>query len=92
MSSSVTYEPASNNLTEDDCVRLYKIYSSSDKLPSACKDLLQRKKSGTTGYYGVAENHSLNVKGGHRGKRGDGESHASLQRRFTGPMSGYGKQ
>ncbi|KAF0686230.1 Aste57867_21935 [Aphanomyces stellatus] len=76
-----------SRVTEDDCAALFKTYTNKDNLPVVCKDLLRRKNSGGTGFYGVTENHSLNVKGGHRGK--DGESHASIQRRFTGPMSGY---
>ncbi|RQM20957.1 hypothetical protein B5M09_007878 [Aphanomyces astaci] len=83
--STVDNDSMNSRLTEDDCATLFKTYTNKDNLPNFCKTLLDRKNSGV---YGVAENHNLNVKGGHRYK--NGQSHASLQRRFTGPMSGYG--
>lgn len=76
-SPTVLVEPS---VDKESCISMYRALTNKDQLPRACKDFLHYRPDE------VLENHSLNVKGGYRPK--NGVSHAALQRRLTGKMSG----
>ena len=67
-------------MSKDDCNALFHALTNKDRLPTTCKEFFHSETE-------VFENHSLNVKGGFRPK--NGISHAALQRRMTGKMSGH---
>ncbi|KAG7395902.1 hypothetical protein PHYBOEH_003066 [Phytophthora boehmeriae] len=66
-----------------ECLELFRALKNKDELSLSCKEIMQRL---TANDKGVMENEPLNTHGGSR-LRG-GISHAALQRRFTGKMSG----
>ena len=67
-------------IDKNSCITLFKALTNKKHLPHGCKEFLRYKPDE------VLENHSLNVKGGYRPK--NGVSHAAIQRRLTGKMSG----
>ena len=69
--------------TKEECFEMFKMLKNKDELSHSCKEMFQALTSGNKG---VMENHPLNVRGGSRQR--NGISHAALQRRFTGKMSG----
>ncbi|EEY61854.1 uncharacterized protein PITG_13807 [Phytophthora infestans T30-4] len=69
--------------TKSECLELFRALKNKDELSHSCKEIMQMI---TANDKGVMENDALNTHGGSR-TRG-GISHAALQRRFTGKMSG----
>ncbi|TYZ64004.1 hypothetical protein PybrP1_004139 [[Pythium] brassicae (nom. inval.)] len=67
-----------------ECLELFRALKNKDELSHSCREIMEML---TANDKGVMENHSLNTRGGQR-TRG-GISHAALQRRFTGKMSGH---
>jgi hypothetical protein len=62
---------------------MYRMAKNKDDMNATCKEIVQALMAAENG---VPENHNLNVRGGRRPR--NGLSHAALQRRFTGKMSG----
>ncbi|RLN74274.1 hypothetical protein BBJ28_00006222 [Nothophytophthora sp. Chile5] len=69
--------------TKLECLEIFRALKNKDELSSSCKEIMQMI---TAKDKGVMENEPLNTYGGSR-TRG-GISHAALQRRYTGKMSG----
>ncbi|CAI5736910.1 unnamed protein product [Hyaloperonospora brassicae] len=69
--------------TKSECLELFRSLKNKDELSRSCKEIMQMI---TANDKGVMENDPLNTHGSRR-TRG-GISHAALQRRFTGKMSG----
>ncbi|KAF4320725.1 hypothetical protein BBO99_00005357 [Phytophthora kernoviae] len=80
---SKTSSVDSEILSKTECLDLFRALKNKDELSLSCKEIMQRL---TANDKGVMENDALNTHGGSR-TRG-GISHAALQRRFTGKMSG----
>lgn len=69
--------------TKSECLEMFRALKNKDELTHSCREIMEMI---TAKDKGVMENDSLNTQGGRR-TRG-GVSHAALQRRFTGKMSG----
>lgn len=69
--------------SQTECLELFRALKNKDELSHSCKEIMEMM---TANNKGVMENHALNSGGGNRDR--GGISHAALQRRFTGKMSG----
>ncbi|CAH0487081.1 unnamed protein product [Peronospora farinosa] len=69
--------------TKSECLELFRALKNKDELSHSCKEIMEMI---TANDKGVMENEPLNTYGGSRSR--GGISHAALQRRFTGKMSG----
>ncbi|CEG41392.1 uncharacterized protein PHALS_11742 [Plasmopara halstedii] len=82
MSSTSSVESV-DSPTKAECLELFRALKNKDELSLSCKEIMQMI---TANDKGVMENEPLNTHGGSRNR--GGISHAALQRRFTGKMSG----
>ncbi|KAH7484746.1 hypothetical protein PRIC1_004063 [Phytophthora ramorum] len=80
---SKTSSVDADSAAKSECLELFRALKNKDELSRSCKEIMQLI---TANDKGVMENEPLNTYGGSR-TRG-GISHAALQRRFTGKMSG----
>ncbi|KAF1321114.1 Gtp-binding protein era, partial [Globisporangium splendens] len=69
--------------SQSECLELFRALKNKDELSRTCKEIMEMMVANDKG---VLENNSLNTGGGNRSR--GGISHAALQRRFTGKMSG----
>lgn len=84
LSLSRCYVAESFKPNASECLELFRALKNKDELSHSCREIMEML---TASDKGVMENDSLNTHGGSR-TRG-GISHAALQRRFTGKMSGH---
>ncbi|GLE00426.1 hypothetical protein PINS_up009183 [Pythium insidiosum] len=80
--SSVIDESFTSKPTRMQCLEQYRALKNKDELSPLCKEVMEA----LMGDKGVLENNPINIRGGNRTR--NGISHAALQRRFTGKMSG----
>ncbi|KAJ0412272.1 hypothetical protein ATCC90586_006658 [Pythium insidiosum] len=80
--SSVIDETFSPKQMRLQCLEQYRTLKNKDELSPMCKEVMEA----LMGDKGVLENNPINIRGGNRTR--NGVSHAALQRRFTGKMSG----
>ncbi|KAI9913075.1 hypothetical protein PsorP6_005098 [Peronosclerospora sorghi] len=73
----------SDTPTKSECLEMFRALKNKDELSRSCKELMQRI---TANDKYVMECEPLNTYGG--GRTRGGVSHAALQRRLTGKMSG----
>ena len=84
MNASVDSNDTTNaKPSQTECLELFRALKNKDELSHSCREIMEML---TANDKGVLENFSLNTGGGNR-TRG-GISHAALQRRYTGKMSG----
>jgi hypothetical protein len=69
--------------TKSECLELFRALKNKDELSHSCREIMEMI---TAKGNGVMENDPLNTSGGRRSR--GGISHAALQRRYTGKMSG----
>lgn len=73
----------SHKPSQTECLEIFRALKNKDELSHSCREIMEML---TANDKGVSENHTLNTRGGNRSR--GGISHAALQRRFTGKMSG----
>ncbi|TMW62667.1 hypothetical protein Poli38472_005285 [Pythium oligandrum] len=69
--------------TRSECLNQYRELKNKDELSAQCKEVMEALMATQSR---IAENNPISIRGGNRTR--NGVSHAALQRRFTGKMSG----
>lgn len=69
--------------SKSECLELFRALKNKDELSHSCREIMEMMAANDIG---VLENDRINTHGGSRSR--GGISHAALQRRYTGKMSG----